>query len=227
MKKKIYSGLIGWILVGCAPSELRYEVQSVGPGEIVLDGKNEEESWRGIKRIVNFENSWNRSISPATSLQLCRDGEMLYFYFDVADEEVLLENDFSTERDVEKEDRVELFLSKDSGMKEYYCFEIDAKGRALTYAASHYRKMDYDWEAPEGFEVRTTSHSEGYSVEGKIPLSFIRDLLSDGVLFLGAYRAEFSKDGAETVENWLTWVDPQTEAPDFHVPTSLGQVVFK
>jgi hypothetical protein len=58
----------------------------------------------------------------------------------------------------------------------------------------------------------------------------------------GLYRAEFSQDrsgrpieqresihnlgrqldGPPPIEAWISWVDPKTEEPDFHVPTSLG-----
>ena len=41
-------------------------------------------------------------------------------------EEIVLVSDFSNKRDVERENRVELFFSKDPDMQDYYCFEIDA-----------------------------------------------------------------------------------------------------
>ncbi len=29
-------------------------------------------------------------------------------------------------------------------------------------------------------------------------------------------------EGPPPIEAWMSWVDPKTEEPDFHVPTSLG-----
>ena len=62
----------------------------------------------------------------------------------------------------------------------------------------------------------------------------------------GLYRAEFSHDrsgrpvvkresihnrgrrldGPPPLEAWMSWIDPKTEQPDFHVPTSLGWLEF-
>ena len=67
--------------------------------------------------------------------------------------------------------------------------------------------------------------------------------LAPGVKILcGLYRAEFSHDrsgkpvvqqetihnrgrkldGPPPIEEWISWVDPKTPEPDFHVPSSLG-----
>ena len=29
-------------------------------------------------------------------------------------------------------------------------------------------------------------------------------------------------DGPPPIENWMSWVDPRTVEPDFHVPTAFG-----
>ena len=62
----------------------------------------------------------------------------------------------------------------------------------------------------------------------------------------GLYRAEFSHDrsgrpvvqkeslhnlgrkveGPPPIEEWISWVDPKTKEPDFHVPASLGWLEF-
>jgi hypothetical protein len=68
-------------------------------------------------------------------------------------------------------------------------------------------------------------------------------LLRPGVkIRAGLYRAEFHHDrsgrpiehretihnrgrrleGPPPLEDWMSWVDPQTTEPDFHVPASLG-----
>jgi hypothetical protein len=89
----------------------------------------------------------------------------------------------------------------------------------------------------------------GYAVEGRIPLASLEQLgfprLRPGVTIrCGLYRAEFSHDrssrpvepketihnrgrksvGSPPIEHWISWVDPQTPEPDFHVPSSLGRL---
>jgi hypothetical protein len=41
--------------------------------------------------------------------------------------------------------------------------------------------------------------------------------------FAGVYRAEFSRKPRGDVHfGWMSWVDPQTPKPDFHVASSFG-----
>lgn len=214
------------ILQGCAQKQ-EYHVISASGSMIRPDGTKDEKAWADAKEIRSFSNPWNKEVSPETSLSMLRDEKYLYFFFDVSDDEVVTAPGFQQERDIEKGDRVELFFSKDKDMRKYYCFEIDPEGRTLAYAAQHYRKMDFDWDAPAGFEVAARPRPGGYTVEGAIPLEFLEGLKNGETVFFGAYRAEFSREDNKLVENWLTWVDPGTASPDFHVPASLGKLIIK
>ncbi len=211
---------------GCKEAE-EYSVNLIEDGAIVLDGKAEEKEWKTAPSISSFMNPWNKDVNPETALMLLKDSEFLYFYFDAKDEEIVIHVDFSKERDVEKEDRVELFLSKDAKMSTYYCFETDALGRTLSYEANHYRKLRFDWDVPEGYRVKSRRYEGGYAIEGAIPLSFIISLANQKELYFGAYRAEFSMVNDSIVENWLTWINPNTPFPDFHVPATLGKLYWK
>ena len=54
------------------------------------------------------------------------------------------------------------------------------------------------------------------------------NLIHDNVMRAGVYRAEFSlpaEDG-ELVQEWISWIDPKTEAPDYHVDSSFGEFRF-
>ena len=74
---------------------------------------------------------------------------------------------------------------------------------------------------------------EGYSVEGKIPLSSLRSLglLEDSgkrVLNTAIFRAEFNQKPDSTIEeHWLSWIDPGVSEPDFHVPASFGKLYLE
>ena len=73
---------------------------------------------------------------------------------------------------------------------------------------------------------------KGYSVEGTIPFASFEalgfpPLGSEKPIKFGMFRAEFSHGpGPEPIENWLSWVDPKTEEPDFHVPGAFGYLTF-
>jgi hypothetical protein len=202
-----------------------YTVNTIDDGLISVDGERTDAAWNNSTDISSFVNPWNPSVCPKTSLRMLKDSRYLYFFFNVNDDDILLESEFSHKLDIVREDRTELFFSKDKDMNDYYCFEIDALGRTLAYSCSYYRKYNYLWEPPEGFITSARIRSDGYSVEGAFPLEFIRDFIqSDGSVYMGAYRAEFSKKDNVTVENWLTWINPQTAQPDFHVPSSMGKL---
>ena len=150
------------------------------------------------------------------------------------------------EEDAVFEDRAEIYFCPDAGMKDYYAIEVDARGRTFDYRASYYRRLDTAWNW-EGLETKASPIEQGYVVEGRIPLASFEAMgfprLRPGVKIRGGlYRAEFSHDrsgrkveqresihnqgrqldGPPPIEAWMSWVDPKTVEPDFHVPTSLG-----
>lgn len=222
---KLLTILVAILCQSCV-NDSGYTVRTISDDLITIDGVQSEPVWDSASTITSFTNPWNKNVSPKTSFSMLKGNEHLYFYFNARDNEILLESPFLKERDVEKEDRVELFFSKDRKMNEYYCFEMDAKGRTLSYSAQYYRQFNFDWNPPEGFIIATRIDPGGYSVEGAIPLKFIQGLSHNSELYFGVYRAEFNKQESTTIENWLTWIDPKTTSPDFHVPTSLGKLIL-
>lgn len=224
--KQLFVILLTQGLLSCN-SYPEYIVRSIPDSRIIIDGKANEDSWLNTERITSFGNPWNKETAPNTSFMMWRDSRFVYFYFDVQDDQIVSEPDFSGERDIEKEDRVELFFSKDRKMNEYYCFEMDAMGRTLSYQAKYYRVFNFDWEPPPGYKIASVKHDSGYRVEGCIPLEFIQRLANNGELYFGAYRAEFNRRDTLIEENWLSWVDPKTDTPDFHVPSSMGKLIIK
>jgi len=217
--------LLAGLLVSCQQRTYQVVVHT-GENLVTIDGVDDEAAWQGIHHIT-LTNPWGE-LSPKTTLALTADSRNLYFFFDVDDDEILLEAEYVNKRDVEKEDRVELFFSKDKKMSDYYCFEIDAEGRTLSYRCSYYRNFDFDWSPPTGFHVASQIRPGGYSVEGCIPMYFLREFIQKGnQIYFGAYRAEFSTKDGRIIENWQSWINPSTPEPDFHVPTSLGVMVLK
>ena len=202
--------------------------KSIADGEISIDGSPNETAWHTSIRISPFSNPWT-DVRPATSLSMLHDSQNVYFLYEVEDTDIVCIPNIDNELDVAKGDRVEVFFSKDSLMKEYYCFEVDPEGRTLAYSCSHYRKYDYGWDAPAGYfaaGTRVVPHllNRGYTVEIAIPKTFLSGLMQDNSLYFGAYRAEYSNSNGTVVENWQTWQAPPTAEPDFHVPESLGKL---
>ena len=231
-------------------SDRTYQVHRVANGQIQLDGCASEPAWAQAAVERQFVFPWKQEPAPATEFRALWDATHLYFSFRVQDADIVVLDRLQDEQDAVFEDRVEVYLCRDERMKDYFCFEVDSRGRAFDYRASYYRQFDTKWNF-EGLETRASSLPGGYEVEGRIPLSSFAALgfpaVRPGVrIRCGLYRAEFSHDrngrkvqqhetrhnlgrkveGPPPIEAWISWVDPKTKEPDFHVPASLGWLEF-
>jgi hypothetical protein len=228
------------------PSDLTYPVRYVPQAGIVVDGRADEPDWALAHVEHRFAFPWKQAAAPRTEFRALCDAAFLYFTFRVHDEDIVLLDALRDKQDVVLEDRVEMFFSLDDRMTEYFALEVDPLGRTYDYRASYYRKLDPTWSWP-GLETCGTLQEQGYEVEGRLPLASFETLgfppLQPGLkIRCGLYRAEFSHDrsgrppvredsihtqgrrgaGPPPIEEWISWVDPGTPEPDFHVPSSLG-----
>lgn len=218
-------------LLGCNENLPKgtYTVKSIHEGEAVIDGNSNDEVWAMGNTVTEFVMPWNDEEVPATKFTSFHNGQYFYFLFEVVDSDVQLKDEWTGERDILNEDRVEIFMSADDSLKIYYGLEMDAGGRLLDYKGTYYRKSDWEWETP-GLELAATTTEEGYIVEGRIPLAELRDMgviKKDGMAMMGLYRGEFRISNGERVTRWISWVNPKTPKPDFHVPSSFGKFYFE
>lgn len=208
--------------------------------EIKLDGDLTDDIWKEIPSIQGgFHFPWENKEAPSTVFKAYYDEKNMYFSFDVTDHDVVVaepkkEGD---ENVVDLEDRVEIFFGGKyidvpgpKGMEPYYGLEIDPKGRIHDYSVIYYRDFDGDWNL-DGLQTKALITKKGYTVEGLIPMQYLRDkklINENNVMNTGIYRAEFStpKKGKEPVMEWISWVDPKTENPDYHVASSFGEFRF-
>ena len=146
--------------------------------------------------------------------------DRFFFSFEVTDTTICLSEPFLSERDVEPEDRVEVFFCPLSGMEAgYHCAEIDPEGRIMDYSAKFYRDFDYGWDF-KSMEAWSSRTPWGYRVAGSVLRSELEDLglnLEKGFL-MGVFRADFKPDGSV---NWYSLVPTADTAPDFHKPDVL------
>ena len=204
-----------------------YEACYVPDANIILDGTLPEPAWERANIETGFSFPWEDRPLPGTEFRALFDANALYFSFRVEDDDIVLAERFRSKEDVVYEDRVELFFALDEELAEYFCLEIDPLGRVLDYRAAHYRKFDFSWSFP-GLDVVGLRTSDGYAVQGRITWDAFQSLGfpppdSGRAIKFGIYRAEFRHtEEREWSESWISWVDPRTEEPDFHVPESFG-----
>jgi len=197
---------------------------------VTIHTDGEPGDWSAVSSFFeteDFKSPWDDSPYGKTRFRAVADRDTLYFCFEAADSTPITQP-FTRELDVADGDRVEIFLSPDSTMASYYCFELGPTGDNLDYHGQFYRNFDDRWNL-EGLRTATRQTPSGYVVEGVIPMAFLKKLSpgNEGYLtfYMGLYRAEYRKPFTE--ENpvqWICWVDPQTPEPDFHVPASLRPV---
>lgn len=187
-----------------------------------------ELDWSTATCLSDFAFPWEVTQVAPTEFRALWSNERLYFRFDCRDDDLVLGSGASEKERVLGSDRVEIFLAPDLGLEPYFCLEMAPSGDSYVYRARTYRQFD-DAFAIAGLELRSEILDERsrYRVEGSVPLAALREL---GVLkadarefFAGVYRAEFSRQPDGGVHfGWMSWVDPQTPKPDFHVPSSFG-----
>ena len=170
-------------------------------------------------------NPWGDTCQE-TVISMAAVGDTLRIHFDVSDTDLVYLDTLSCERDLEIGDRVEVFFSKDSDMRDYVGLEVDPLGHVLSYRCAFYRRFDYSWEPPEGFLAAASLTDDGYMVELSVPMCFLDEFINNGDIYMGLYRGDFYRDGDKIVERWYTWKDSGTAEPDFHVPATLYEVTL-
>lgn len=228
------------------PSKAIYQVRFAPRQAIVIDGRADEPAWTQAKVLTDFRFPWKSTPAPATMFRALCDANWLYFTFQVHDDDIVVLDRLRDEEDAVFEDRCELYFGRDPLMKAYFCAEIDSRGRSFDYSGQYYRQIDPKFQF-QALEAKASPIDKGYVVEGRLSAQSLVAVglprLAPGAKFLaGVYRAEFSHDrsgrvvqqqesihnrgrkidGPPPLEAWISWIDPKTPEPDFHVPSSLG-----
>lgn len=179
--------------------------------------------------LSDFSFPWQESPSPATEFRAVWNEESFAFSFKAADDDLVLPEHSDSGQGALGSDRVELFFASSPDlMTPYYGAEMDPSGRVYDYAATFYREIDPSWSFSSlCFEGKIGAC--GYELQGTLAMSELRglNLVQDDVIIAGVYRAEFSQGEEGTIQDWISWIDPGTEKPDFHVPSSFGRFVLE
>lgn len=221
------------VLITCTKAQNKdVEIPFISNSQLVIDGDlSDWKNHNDFFEIHQFISPWGNPNFGNTVFRSFYDQEWFYFCFDIEDKNVV-EAPFQKESDVARGDRGEIFITADPDLKEYYCFEISPSAKVLDYIAHYYRKFDYNWNL-KGMEIKGVLNKNGYILEGRLPMSFIKSLDKSGSnplenIKLGIFRAEFNNlNPQDPSVNWISWVKPTTEKPDFHTPSAFKKVKFQ
>ena len=210
-----------------------YTVKTINTGSQPCDFPSNS-VWESAETLNTFHQPWGEEDCPQIQFKALHDSQFLYLRYKIQDTNVLLFYGSNEKMDVTKSDRVEIFMAKDPALQTYYCLEIDPSGRILDYSASYHRNFNYHWTWPEGtIFVETDIEVTGYKVDVKISKESLQQLglLNNHIIHAGIYLGHCASlpktENMEVQFNWLTWIDPKLDNPDFHVPASFGILELK
>ncbi|HOH29140.1 MAG TPA: carbohydrate-binding family 9-like protein [Candidatus Hydrogenedentes bacterium] len=196
--------------------------------EVRVDGILDESCYRSHPPFENFVVAGNPARqAPSTHAWLFWNEETLVCAFVCEDTSPAWMPPSLNEREVDPQDRVELFIWRDEAAPVYACIEAAPGGAVHDYAARFYRKFDDRWSPAGGWARQAKIDPSGYSIEMALPRAAMEAMgvtLASGVRFrLGLFRADY--DVLDGTPVWITWVDHGRE-PDFHVADSFGTAVL-
>ncbi len=223
--------LIAW---GCnsKKNEKEFIVKDLPGANIKIDGRLDEPAWKKANMTEHFIFPWENSGPPLTRFRAFHDADNFYFSYVAQDDEIVSTPTIDDEKDLIEQDRVEIYMALDKDLKKYYCLELGANGYVLSYSGSYHRHLDFSWDCPE-LKTGAVIHDDGYVVEAAIPIKSLESMgfrvQKPGSKILAAvFRAQFNRlPGDSIAYHWLSWIDPQIDREDFHVPSSFGYFVFE
>lgn len=182
--------------------------------------------WEFAEKLTEFNYPWEEVESPLLEFRALHDGDWLYCFYNVFDPESSVKSVTNHKNEVLDGDRVEIFLAPDRSLSNYYCLEIDKLGRVYDYKASFYRKFDDKWSWPANhLAVQTKTNATGYQVMFIMSIQSLRDLklVHGAEMIVGLFRGKCSDTrAAMNSMRWISWSKPESEKPDFHIPSAFG-----
>ncbi len=177
--------------------------------------------------MSDFCSPWDNNPFSKIEFRALWNTDHLFFNFTVFDTDIYIDLKDDSVDSIGNSDRVELFFRVNDTLNPYYCLEMDTNARLMDFKARPNWNFDFDWKWPKSdFDLKATRNKNGFIVEGRISMQSLKELnlLQDNILEVGVYRAKFSKDENQNYSpTWISWVNPNTETPNFHTATSFGK----
>lgn len=219
--------LILCIAAGCR--EYQPDCATAACYKLYYSGDKAALPWDSCQLIGFLSAPWEEQIHDNTRFKAFYNPASVVFRFQIEDSSITAVHS-TDEKEVANGDRVELFFAADTSLREYYCIEISPKGNVLDYHASFYRKFDDSWNL-NGLKVHTSNNETGYTATGIIPVEFFKQLSGDTSLtgkkiMFGIFRAEKKINTPGDAFRWYSWIKPDSEHPDFHIPSAFGTLSF-
>lgn len=207
-----------------------YNVNRIEKNILQINGLGDNPFWNNAEILTDFISPWSDLKPEKMEFRALWDTEHLFFCYTVYDTNIHIDRQDDSVDSIGESDRVEIFFRTDAGLNPYYCLEIDPSPRIMDFKASPKKKFDFDWNWPNNdLIVKSTIKEDRFIVEIAITIQSLKnfDLIKDNSIEAGIYRAKYKKQENNLFEpTWISWVNPNTETPNFHVPDSFGNLTL-
>lgn len=204
-----------------------YIVKAISNNELKITGKANHSLWKKATLLSDFSSPWKKEEPTKTTFKALWDEHHLFFCFHVEDTSIHINKTTDTNESINVSDRVELFFRTDENLNPYYCLEIDPTPRIMDFKAYPNKNFEFHWNWPKrDININSNITKFGFTVEGAISLASLRKfnlIRENNTIETGIFRAKYFKQKDLTFEpTWITWVNPKTETPNFHIASSFG-----
>lgn len=90
-------------------------------------------------------------------------------------------------------------------------------------------EFDCNW-ASKDIDVRSVIEDNYFVVQIVISIQSLKNLslLKEDEIETGIFRAKYNKEKDNSFQpTWISWVKPDSETPNFHIPSSFGVLVLE
>lgn len=203
-----------------------YNVNCIEKEALIITGKGDNHLWNKSELLIDFVSAWANNKLEKIEFRSLWDTEKIYFCFKVYDSQVHIDKKNDSFDCIGNSDRVELFFRTDTTLSPYYCLEIDPTPRIMDFMAYPNRNFNFDWDWPKkDLIVKSQINTDSFTVEIAISISSLKalNLIKDNKIETGIFRAKYYEQENATFEPvWISWINPNTEIPDFHTSTAFG-----
>lgn len=205
-----------------------YNVVHIKENNIIITGKGDSAFWNKAEKLTDFISAWDTEPVKKIEFKSLWNSENLFFCFKVYDEHVHIDSKDNSVESIGNSDRVELFFRTTEKLNPYYCLEIDPSPRLMDFIARPNKNFDFNWNWPKSdICVKSNIEKDYFTVEISISIASFKkfNLIQGNIIETGIFRAKFNKQKDSTFEpTWISWVNPNTETPNFHIASSFGEL---
>ena len=184
--------------------------------------------WDNVEAVELVHQPWLAPCDIGAKAQLCHDGENLYVRMEAKEKNIRATLTGALDQ-VCNDSCLEFFFAPKADDARYFNFEWNKLCNAYVgFGAERKTRVRQILKSVNDvFAPASMDTDEGWAIEYRIPLSFIRMYMPDAA-FEGQAAGNFYKCGdAAEIPHYLAWAPLSSEKPDYHRRQDFGTLVLE